>query len=189
MPLVIAWNTEFIPLGAIVAMQEARQLEVNALRLKRQLKFTEQKRLYIATSIITIKPPKHGTGGLTMSETYIPASALRMAIVMVNAADQCDQAGQWDRDHRRACEHILDWIGSNDYKITCEKAGASEPVQRHGRWIPLDGWFNKNIAKCSVCGNTLNMDGVNAGRGDANFCPHCGARMDMSCMEGGDDEG
>ena len=22
-----------------------------------------------------------------------------------------------------------------------------------------------------------------------SYCPHCGARMDMSCMEGGDDEG
>ena len=55
-----------------------------------------------------------------------------------------------------------------------------EPEVRHGRWIPLEGWFNKNIAKCSVCGNTLNMDGVNAGRGDANFCPNCGARMDAT---------
>lgn len=49
---------------------------------------------------------------------------------------------------------------------------------RHGHWIPLDGWFNKSIVKCSVCGNTLDMDGVNAGRGDANFCPNCGAKMD-----------
>lgn len=53
----------------------------------------------------------------------------------------------------------------------------AEPV-RHGRWISLEVWFNKSILKCSVCGNTLNMDGVNAGRGDANFCPNCGARMD-----------
>lgn len=53
----------------------------------------------------------------------------------------------------------------------------AEPV-RHGRWLSLEGWFNKSSVKCSVCGNTLNMDGVNAGRGDANFCPNCGARMD-----------
>lgn len=49
---------------------------------------------------------------------------------------------------------------------------------RHGHWIPLDGWFNKSVVKCSVCGNTLDMDGVNAGRGDVNFCPNCGAKMD-----------
>ena len=53
----------------------------------------------------------------------------------------------------------------------------AEPV-RHGRWLSLEGWFNKSIVKCSVCGNTLDMDGVNAGRGDANFCPNCGVKMD-----------
>jgi hypothetical protein len=58
------------------------------------------------------------------SDEAIPLKVLKMAIVMVNAADQCDQAGQWDRDHRRACRHILDWYNSNDYKITCDKAGA-----------------------------------------------------------------
>lgn len=59
-----------------------------------------------------------------------------------------------------------------------------EPEVRHGRWLSLEGWFNKSIVKCSVCGNTLNMEGVNAGRGDANFCPNCGAMMD-----GGADNG
>lgn len=58
----------------------------------------------------------------------------------------------------------------------------AKPVQ-YGQWIPLKGWFNKNIVKCSVCGNTLDMGGVNAGRGDANFCPNCGADM----REGGAD--
>jgi hypothetical protein len=60
------------------------------------------------------------------SDEAIPLKALEMAIVMVNAADQCDQAGQWDRDHRRACRHILDWYNSNDYKITCDKAGVKD---------------------------------------------------------------
>lgn len=59
----------------------------------------------------------------------------------------------------------------------------SQPV-RHGRWIALEGWFNKSNVKCSICGNTLNMNGVNAGRGDANFCPNCGADM----REGGEQE-
>lgn len=122
-----------------------------------------------------------------MSETYIPASALRMAIVMVNAADQCDQAGQWDRDHRRACEHILDWIGSNDYKITCEKAGASEPA-RHAYWIELE-----TELQCSACkwkyNDELPFMSFHTMSEAFAYCPHCGARMDMSCMEGGDDEG
>lgn len=51
-------------------------------------------------------------------------------------------------------------------------------IVRHGQWLSLEGWFNKGVVKCSVCGNTLDMHGVNAGRGDANFCPNCGAKMD-----------
>lgn len=63
---------------------------------------------------------------MRQTDEAIPLKVLEMAIVMVNAADQCDQAGQWDRDHRRACRHILDWYNSNDYKITCDKAGVKD---------------------------------------------------------------
>lgn len=85
--------------------------------------------------------------------------------------------------------------------LTELKESREHPKVRHGRWIPLKGWFNKSIVKCSVCGNTLDMDGVNAGRGDANFCPNCGVKMDLrtqteaaldiadSVMMGGDDNG
>lgn len=115
-----------------------------------------------------------------MSETYIPASALRMAIVMVNAADQCDQAGQWDRDHRRACKHILDWIGSNDYKITCEKAGASDPV-RHGRWIEYSRNADETYIECSNCcvaSRPRHLQMVTrTGSGLPDYCPNCGADM------------
>ena len=48
-----------------------------------------------------------------------------------------------------------------------------EPV-KHGHWIKVD----KHTVKCSECGNYLDMCGVNAGRGDANYCPNCGAKMD-----------
>ena len=60
------------------------------------------------------------------SDEAIPLKVLKMAILMVDAADQCDQAGEWDRYHRRACKYILDWYESNDYKITCDKAGAKD---------------------------------------------------------------
>lgn len=47
-----------------------------------------------------------------------------------------------------------------------------------GAWKQMPkGWFRSRDVQCSNCGNTLDMNGVNAGRGDANFCPNCGADM------------
>lgn len=48
-----------------------------------------------------------------------------------------------------------------------------------GKWIMNhDGIiFNRAWGVCSRCRNTLDFDGLNAGRGDANYCPNCGAKM------------
>lgn len=48
-----------------------------------------------------------------------------------------------------------------------------------GEWImKYDGViFKRTWGVCSCCGNTLDFDGLNAGRGDANYCPNCGAKM------------
>ena len=52
-----------------------------------------------------------------------------------------------------------------------------------GKWVQTGGKYSRNkmidrrILTCSVCGNVLSMEGVNAGRGDANYCPNCGADM------------
>lgn len=46
--------------------------------------------------------------------------------------------------------------------------------RKTGKWVRADSY---NTFKCSVCGNFLNFHGVNAGRGDANYCPNCGAKM------------
>lgn len=51
---------------------------------------------------------------------------------------------------------------------------SAESERKKGKWIDT-GW--KIIYKCSECGNYLDLSGVNAGRGDANFCPNCGAEM------------
>lgn len=50
------------------------------------------------------------------------------------------------------------------------------PVVR-GKWERRNTFFHNSIVKCSLCGNFLDLAGVNAGRGDANFCPNCGADM------------
>ena len=46
----------------------------------------------------------------------------------------------------------------------------------HGKWKKIGVWGR--VYRCNQCGNFLDFDGVNAGRGGANFCPNCGAKMD-----------
>lgn len=55
----------------------------------------------------------------------------------------------------------------------------AEPV-KHGRWVSEN---QQRVFKCSVCRNYLDFDGVNAGRGSANYCPNCGAKMDEEVNE------
>ena len=52
---------------------------------------------------------------------------------------------------------------------------SAEPEQKKGKWIKVGHWGRSY--KCNQCGNYLDFDGVNTGRGDVNFCPNCGARM------------
>ena len=67
------------------------------------------------------------------------------------------------------------------YEVEKEPTIDAVPI-RHGKWLDPETlkrpWFRHHIFECSVCRNILDMDGVNAGRGDANYCPNCGARMD-----------
>lgn len=68
---------------------------------------------------------------------------------------------------------------SKTEKTTEELQADVRPVVR-GKWLNDfcgKGRFSKRIVQCSLCGNFLDLDGVNAGRGDANYCPNCGADM------------
>ena len=51
--------------------------------------------------------------------------------------------------------------------------------RKTGHWInaKVGKLFPSNDFKCSECGNILDFNGVNCGRGDANYCPNCGAKM------------
>lgn len=68
---------------------------------------------------------------------------------------------------------------ANDIYKAIENIPSAEPERKKGKWIET----GKKIYKCSECGNYLDFSGVNAGRGNANFCPECGADM-----TGGEDE-
>lgn len=75
------------------------------------------------------------------------------------------------------------WYNNADRDEIAEELVLNAPTiepRKKGRWIYLDKdkrFFHPHIVKCSVCNNSLDMYGVNAGRGDANFCPNCGADM------------
>lgn len=57
----------------------------------------------------------------------------------------------------------------------------SPTIAKHkdGKWIvESDGFiFKRQWGICSECGHTLDFAGLNAGRGNANYCPNCGAYM------------
>ena len=69
-----------------------------------------------------------------------------------------------------------------DDAVVLMKAAPIIEERKHGRWIKADThnylfFKNDRVYKCSICGNLLDFEGVNGGRGDANFCPNCGAVM------------
>ena len=87
-------------------------------------------------------------------------------------------------------QHTDDWgYGKERYNQTevilnfIENRQPADVVPvRHGRWKKIGEWGR--VYRCNQCGNFLDFDGVNVGRGAANFCPNCGAKMD-----GGDEHG
>lgn len=50
---------------------------------------------------------------------------------------------------------------------------ALKKMPKCGKWIRID----KHTIQCPMCHRYLDIRGVNAGRGDANYCPNCGADM------------
>lgn len=57
----------------------------------------------------------------------------------------------------------------------CKMYEKKQPKRKTGHWIKTARWGR--VYKCNRCGNFLDFDGVNVGRGSTNFCPNCGADM------------
>lgn len=81
---------------------------------------------------------------------------------------------------------LRDWIGDHwTDAFTGDDAGSEfADMIEHAETIDIDPtthahWIKQGheIFKCSNCGNFLDFRGVNAGRGDANYCPNCGSSM------------
>ena len=67
-----------------------------------------------------------------------------------------------------------------------ERLPAADVVEvRHGMWGIFESCKRKSVCRCSECGNflTVRPDTLNGGRGDMNYCPNCGAKMDGDTEE------
>ena len=98
------------------------------------------------------------------------------------------------------CDHVIAWMPLPDpYKTDTDKEniglintlkkefgdvkrsdcfGGEDETTEDDSTVPAH-WIDQGhkIFKCSNCGNYLDFGGVNAGRGTANYCPNCGAKM------------
>lgn len=83
----------------------------------------------------------------------------------MNMCDKCihDEVCGIEGNHEEAITYCADMI----------------PKPKTGHWVnaKVGKLFPSNDFKCSECGNILDFNGVNCGRGDANYCPNCGAKM------------
>jgi len=85
-----------------------------------------------------------------------------------------------DTENKKVCNgcHYNDG-GVHAECIVCDKEeNRKEFSDEDDSTIPAH-WIDQGhkIFKCSNCGNYLDFRGVNAGRGAANYCPNCGAKM------------
>lgn len=99
-----------------------------------------------------------------MAEEYISRKAVRDAIASLSIERF---------ELTPAYRLYVEALDNVDKKVVKIPAADVEPV-RNGKWI-IKG---KHIYQCNRCGNYLDIRGLNGGRGDANYCPNCGARMD-----------
>lgn len=52
----------------------------------------------------------------------IPIAVIKHAIAGISAADQCDQAGRYERELRDALNKVLEWYGSPGYQEHAKRA-------------------------------------------------------------------
>ena len=74
-------------------------------------------------------------------------------------------------------DHV--WIDGKQYiSLPRFQEAVKEAQPKEGHWIQYEKRFPWRFHyKCSECGNYLDFSGVNGGRGKANYCPNCGAKM------------
>ena len=93
-----------------------------------------------------------------------------------------------DTISRQAAIDALNKLSESTYEVDygvvdCDDAinaiAALPPTEpKKGKWIKTARWGR--VYYCNQCRNYLDFDGVNAGRGSTNFCPNCGAEMEVT---------
>jgi predicted RNA-binding Zn-ribbon protein involved in translation (DUF1610 family) len=119
---------------------------------------------------------------------YIDADALRTNLIknigLTNGIDKSfDETPTIDavpvselKDTEKERDYWMDKAHSYEQTILRLTISAGEVPVKRGQWKKSGKWGR--VYRCNQCGNYLDFDGVNVGRGSANFCPNCGARMD-----------
>ena len=95
----------------------------------------------------------------------------------------CVEKGQ--KSKRYKVGEFWELNGSEIREALSDVPAADVAPIKHAKWIDKSSKkllfgrvLRDRIVQCDQCRNYLDMDGVNGGRGDANYCPNCGARMD-----------
>lgn len=108
-----------------------------------------------------------------MSNEYIrkedAVGAVEFGITLASAINI--ETGEWTELFQRENDELREAVE----RIKDIEPADVSPVRR-GMWKKIGKWGR--VYRCDQCGNFLDFDGVNAGRGDTNFCPNCGAKMD-----------
>lgn len=74
---------------------------------------------------------------------------------------------EWDK--------VDDIFDGKPFELRQGKRSVVLKAENTAKWIKT---ATKNIFKCSGCKNYLDFSGLNGGRGSANYCPNCGAKME-----------
>ena len=93
--------------------------------------------------------------------------ALRYCMAKEDGITICESCSYHDKGID--CENVL----HTDAAAAIEALQAQLP--KWGKWIRID----KHTIQCPLCHRYLDLRGINAGRGDANYCPNCGAKMEV----------
>ena len=99
----------------------------------------------------------------------IDADALQLAIV---------EEGQANKRKKYIIGDIWELTGAEIREVINSQPTIQPAEPKKGKWIKTARWGR--VYYCNQCRNYLDFDGVNAGRGSTNFCPNCGAKMEVT---------